>query len=376
MIPSQRQLFGVPEGVCYLNCAFTSPLPQPVLEAGRQAMEATRAPWSMTPDLFFSGLEAAREAFAAVLGADADGVAVVPAVSYAMALAARNLPLAADRHVLVLDEQFPSNVYSWLKMAPGRVRAVPRPAEGTWCEAVLAHVTEEIGLVALPHCHWTDGTVFDLGAVRAACDRVGALLVVDATQSLGAMPLDFAAARPDLLAASGHKWLLGPYGASYCWVAPRWRGGEPLEENWLNREGSEDFSRLTEYRDAYRPGARRYDVGEASNFLLMPMAAAALGLIRQWGPAEIAASLGGITRRLTLTGQAFGLTPTPAGERAPHMVGLRLAHGKAAPVAAAMAREGVHVSARGATLRVAPHLHVDEADITRFADVLSRSLST
>ncbi|GFK95287.1 Isopenicillin N epimerase [Fundidesulfovibrio magnetotacticus] len=376
MIPCQRQLFGVPENVCYLNCAFTSPLPQPALEAGRAAMEAKRAPWSMTPDLFFSGLEAAREGFAAVLGADVDGVAAVPAVSYAMALAARNLPLDADRHVLLLDEQFPSNVYPWLKMAPGRVRAVPRPVEGTWSEAVLAHITPEIGLVALPHCHWIDGTVFDLAAVRAACDRVGAHLVVDATQSLGAMPFDMAAARPDFLTASGHKWLLGPYGASFCWAAPQWRGGEPLEENWLNREGSEDFSRLTEYRDAYRPGARRYDVGEASNFILMPMAAASLGLIQEWGVAGIAATLSGITRRLALTGQAFGLTPTPAAERAPHLLGLRLAHGKAAPVAAAMAREGVHVSPRGATLRLAPHLHVNDADLTRFADALARALST
>ena len=376
MIASQRQLFGVPEDIAYFNCAYTSPLPDPVLEAGRAAMELTRFPWRMASDKFFESLEDARSCFAAVLGCEADGVAATPAVSYAMALAAKNIPLAPDRHVLVLDEQFPSNVYSWLKMAPGRVRAVARPAEGTWSDAVLEHIGEDVGLVALPHCHWVDGTVFDLAAVRKACDRVGAHLVVDATQSLGAMPFDFAAVRPDMLAVSGHKWLLGPYGVGFCYVSEALRGGEPLEENWLNREGSEDFSRLTEYRDAYRPGARRFDVGEASSFVLMPMAAAALKLVAQWGVEQIAATLSQVTRRLALTGQAFGLAPTPAAERAPHMIGLKLPHGPATGVAQAMARENVFLSARGGTLRVAPHLHVEAADVDRFANALARGLST
>lgn len=376
MIANQRLLFGVPENVAYLNCAYTSPMPEPVLEAGREAMELKRTPWLMGPDKFYLGLEAAREAFAKVLGCNADAAAVTPAVSYAMAVAARNLPLPEGKHVLILDEQFPSNVYSWLKMAPGRVRAVARPAEGTWSDTVLSYITDDVGLVALPHCHWIDGTVFDLAAIRAACDKVGAHLVIDATQSLGAMPFDLDSVRPDVLAVSGHKWLLGPYGAGFCYVDEKWRGGEPLEENWLNRAGSEDFSRLTEYRDEYRPGARRYDVGEASNFILMPMAAKALELIATWGVENIAATLAGVTRKLALTGQAFGLTPTPAEERAPHMIGLKLPHGPAKPVAEAMARENVFVSARGGTLRIAPHLYVNGADLDRFTDALARSLST
>jgi selenocysteine lyase/cysteine desulfurase len=378
MIPSQRQIFGVPEDVVYLNCAFTSPLPEPVLEAGRAAMELKRSPWRMTSEHFFTGLEAARLAFARVLGCDADGVAVAPSVSYAMAVAAKNLPLDANKTILILDDQFPSNVYPWLKKAPGRILAVtrPKPDEGTWSDAVIAHITEEVGLAALPQAHWMDGTVFDLAAIRAACDRVGAHLAVDATQTLGAMPFDLAAVRPDVLAVSGHKWLLGPYGVGFCYVDEKWRGGEPIEENWLNREGSEDFSRLTEYRDGYRPGARRFDVGEASNFILMPMAAAALELVASWGPENIAASLSAITRKIALLGQAFGLTPTPAAERAPHLLGLRMVHGPAKPVAEALASHGVFVSARAGTLRIAPHLHVTEADVTRFTDMLSRSLST
>jgi len=376
MIANQRLLFGIPEGIAYLNCAYTSPLPEPVLEAGRQAMELKRTPWLMGTDRFFLGLEAARSGFARVLGCEADGVALVPSVSYAMAVAAKNISLPKDKYVLVLDEQFPSNVYSWLKTAPGRVRAVARPAEGAWSDAVLSFITGDVGLVALPHCHWIDGTVFDLAAVRAACDRVGALLVVDATQSLGAMPFDLAAIRPDALAVAGHKWLLGPYGVGFLYVSDKLRQGEPLEENWLNRAGSEDFTTLTDYRDEYRPGARRYDVGEASNFILMDMAAKALSLIEEWGPDNVAKTLSAVTSKIAVLGEAFGLTPTPKAERAPHMLGLTLPRGLAKPVAEAMAKDNVFVSARNKTLRVAPHLFVNAPDLERLADTLARSLST
>ncbi|WP_243312490.1 aminotransferase class V-fold PLP-dependent enzyme [Fundidesulfovibrio agrisoli] len=376
MIPNQRELFGIPDDVVYFNCAYTSPLPAPVEQAGREAVALKRTPWKLPPELFISGPERTRAAFAAVLGCDPEGVALVPAVSYAMAVAAKNLPLAEDRVVLMLDEQFPSNVYPWLKMAPGRVRAVPRPKEGTWSDAVLASVTPDVGLVALPNCHWTDGTVFDLAAVRAACDAVGAHLVVDATQSLGAMPFDMAAVRPDVLAASGHKWLLGPYGVSYLYLDAKWRGGEPLEENWLNREGSEDFSRLTEYRDGYRPGARRFDMGEVSSFALMPMASTALELIASWGVENVAASLKPVVARLAVMGQAFGLTPVPEAERAPHMIGLKLTNRLAKPVVQGMVYQNVFASARGSVIRLAPHLFANARDVELFTNALARNLST
>lgn len=376
MIPNQRELFGIPDDVAYFNCAYTSPLPAPVEQAGLEAVSLKRTPWKMPSELFFTGLERTRAAFATVLGCDPDGVAIVPAVSYAMSVAAANLPLPKDRWVLVLDEQFPSNVYPWLKIAPDRVKAVPRPAEGAWSDAVLEAITPEVGLVALPHCHWVDGTVFDLAAARTACDAVGAHMVVDATQSLGAMPFDIAAVRPDVLAAAGHKWLLGPYGVGYLYVAEAWREGAPIEENWLNREGSEDFSRLTEYRSGYRPGARRYDVGEASNFALMPMAATALELIAAWGVENIAASIRPVVSRLAVTGQAFGLIPVPEAERAPHMIGLRMPHGPAKRLVQGMAGQNVFASARGPRMRLAPHLFTTARDVELFTNALARNLST
>jgi selenocysteine lyase/cysteine desulfurase len=105
-------------------------------------------------------------------------------------------------------------------------------------------------------------------AVGEAARAVGAPLVLDLTQSLGVMAFDATAVQPDFAVAAGYKWLSGPYTLGYLYVAPQHQSGEPLEENWINRERSEDFSQLINYRDGYQPGARRFDMGERSNHQL------------------------------------------------------------------------------------------------------------
>ena len=165
---------------------------------------------------------------------------------------------------------------------------------------------------------------------------------------------------------------------AFCTLTSAGAGENPWEENWLNREDSEDFSRLTEYRDGYRAGARRFDMGQASNFVLMPMASQALSLMAGWG----AASRGPDPRTHDRpAGQGperpSGSRPRPQGERAPHMVGLRLARGSAPALAQALAREQVYVSARGQEhYALAPHVYTTPEDLDRFISMLARSLST
>src|SRR5213078_1622437 len=114
----------------------------------------------------------------------------------------------------------------------------------SWTEAILGGIGERTRVVAVPNVHWTNGLVIELQAVAGAARRVGAAINIDASQSLGAMPLDMSAIQPDFVVSVGYKWLLGPFGLGCLYVAERHRGGKPLEENWINREGSEDFSAL------------------------------------------------------------------------------------------------------------------------------------
>jgi len=373
MIPCQRELFTIPEDVAYFNCAYTSPLLKSAAALGQSALTRKTAPWTLTTDDFFRDLNENRELFAALVDAAPDDVAIIPSVSYGIALAARNLPVEPGQNIVVLQDQFPSNIYSWHRLAHERgaeIVTVPRPEDGHWTPAVLAAITTETAVAALPHCHWTDGTLIDLVAVGKHCRACNTALVVDGTQSLGAMPFSVPGIQPDFLVTTAHKWLLGPYSYGFCYVAPRWQNGRSLEENWLNREGSEDFARLVQYRETYQNGAKRFDAGEASNFNLAPIAGEALRRILAWGVPAIAETLGACTGAIGERAAGLGLEVAPDAHRAPHLIGLRHPEGFPADLPSRLAEANVFASARGDSIRIAPHLYNTEGDVERLFEVL------
>jgi selenocysteine lyase/cysteine desulfurase len=226
-------------------------------------------------------------------------------------------------------------------------------------------------VVAVPGCHWTDGSIVDLERVGKAARTVGAAFVVDASQSSGACALDITQIQPDFLVTVGYKWLLGPYGLGYLYAAPRWREcGAPIERSWLARAGSEDFSRLTEYTETSRAGARRFDMGEFPRFVSIPMAVAALEQILAWGVDRIQATLLPLTSFAAEGATQLGGTALPAAHRVGHMVGIRFAQGVSPALMDRLAAAKVYVSIRGDSIRVAPHLYNDRSDISRFLATL------
>ena len=377
LIPCQRHLFDLPDEVAYLNCAYMSPLLKRAAAAGAAAIARKCHPWTIHADDFFSESERARSLFAGLIGTEADAIALVPAASYGLAIAAANLPLAAGTRILVLAEQFPSNVYTWRELARRReaeVVAVARPEDRDWTRAVLESLDERVAITALPQCHWVDGGLLDLVRIGARCREVKSALVVDATQSLGALPLDVGAVQPDFLVCPGYKWLLGPYSLGYLYVAPEHWQGRPLEENWIAREGSEDFARLIDYRDAYQPGARRFDVGERSNFALVPVSVVGLEQLHAWGVDAIARTLAARTTAIAARAAGLGLEAAPERLRAGHYLGLSFPQGMPAGLPQRLAEERVYVSLRGDALRVTPHLYNTDDDIERLFAVLETLL--
>ncbi len=377
ILPSQKHLFDIPEDVSYLNCAYMSPQLRDVGAAGEKALALKSRPWEITPEDFFAESEAARGLFARISGGDADGVAIIPSVSYGMAVAAANLSVHEGQSILVLEEQFPSNVYPWRELARRRgaeLVTAPRPLDDDWTAALLDRIDGDTAIVAAPNCHWTDGSLVDLARVGAAVREAGAALVVDATQSLGAHPLDVAEVRPDFLVSAAYKWLLGPYSLGFMYVGEAYRESTPIEHNWIARERSEDFARLVDYRDGFQPGARRYDVGERSNFVLSPMATTAMRRILDWGVENISETTGLLTDRIERAAAELGLEATPADKRGRHMIGLRLGPDAPPDLAARLAAENVYVSVRGASLRVSPHLYNDAGDVDRLFAALAEVL--
>ncbi|MDP8951479.1 MAG: aminotransferase class V-fold PLP-dependent enzyme [Actinomycetota bacterium] len=371
----QRQLFEIPEDVTYLNCAYVSPQLRAVRLIGEEAVGRKSRPWEIEPKHFFKDSETARDLFAELIGGEADGVAIVPSVSYGMAVAVTNLPVEEEQKILILEDQFPSNVYPWRELAKrtgATLLTVPRPADHDWTSAVLGHLDERCAVVALPNCHWTDGSLVDLVRVGERAREVGAALVVDGIQSLGAHTFDVREVRPDFLITSSYKWLLGPYGLGFLYVGEAYREGAPIEHNWITRRGSEDFSRLVDYEDAFQVGARRFDVGERSNFVLLPMAIGALRQILDWGVANIAETLSILAARVEDEARASGMEAVPAKRRAGHMIGLKLHPHAPEDLAVRLGQEKVYVSVRGRSLRVSPHLYNTESDVERLFEVLKR----
>jgi selenocysteine lyase/cysteine desulfurase len=372
----QRGLFEIPDEVAYLNCAYMSPQLRSAREVGERAVARKSRPWEITPSDFFEGAEKSRELFARLVGGDPDGVALVPSVSYGIAVAAANVPVREGERVLILEDQFPSNVYAWRELAQrsgAELVTVPRPPDHDWTSAVLDHLDANTAVVAVPNCHWTDGSLLDLRRIGERAREVGAALVVDAIQSLGAHPFDVREVRPDFLVASVYKWLLGPYGFGFLYAGEGWREGAPIEHNWINRRGSEDFSRLVNYEDAFQPGARRYDVGERSNFALLPMANESLRQILDWGVENVSETIGSLTDLVEREAGERGIEAIPAERRARHMIGLKLGSTAPQDLATRLAAEGVFVSVRGESVRVSPHLYNTERDVGRLFEVLARA---
>ncbi len=382
MIESQRHLFDIPDDVAYLNCAYMSPLMKSVQDAGRGGIAVKGQPWTLSPPDFFGPSAACRGLFARLMNCQPSSVAFIPAASYGLAIAAKNLPVDAGQEIVLLQDQFPSNVYVWREVAKrtgARVRTIARAeaqSEGgigtDWTSALLEAIGDKTAIVAAAHCHWTDGSLIALEPVAKRCREVGAALVLDITQSGGAWPLDIEKIRPDFLICACYKWLLGPYTMGFLYIDEKWHGGEPLEYNWIARKNSEDFSGLVAYQDAYQAGAERFDLGERANFHLMPMAAAALEQILKWRVGAIAETLTAKTTQIAARATQLGLEADPLHLRAGHFLGVRFPQGIRPDLLEVLAREKIYVSVRGSAMRITPHLYNTDDDVDRLFDALKR----
>lgn len=375
MLHCQKHLFSLPAGLHYLNCAYMSPLARGVEAAGLEGLRRKRDPSSIPPAMFFKESDEARRLFGRLVGAPADSVALIPAASYGLATAARNLAVRRGQNLVVMHEQFPSNVYTWRRLAEesaAELRTVgPSTSTTSWDEQIMDAIDESTALVTMSAVHWADGTLFDLYAVSARAREVGAAIIVDATQSAGALDMDARALGLDALVCAAYKWLMGPYSTGAMYVGPRFTDGIPLEETWLARKGSERFDGLVEYEPAYQPGAIRFDVGERSNFALLPMLVAGLRQVLAWKPADIQEYVAALTGELIQEARGMGYRISDAAHRAAHLFGIRLPAGVSMErLKTELARRRVSVSVRGDAIRVSPHLYNDARDMEALRDAL------
>lgn len=380
----QREAFQLPRDYHYFNCAYMGPLPRVAEEAGVAAIAKKRVPTRIIPPDSFWDTDHLRTLFARLVHAEDPGrIAIQPGVSYGVATAGRNLPVSSGQNIVMTHEQFPGNVYTWRRLAAessGELRAV-EPGAGPdrgreWNERLLDAIDARTAIVAVPNVHWTDGTRFDLIEIGRRCRDVGAALVVDATQSVGALDLDVREVQPDALICATYKWLLGPYSLSLAYFGPRFDDGTPLEETWIARDGSDDFQHLVDYQDAYQPGAVRFDVAERSNFFLAPIAGASLELILEWGSDRIQEYCRQLTGEFLSEVGELGYSVESEAWRGSHLFGLRMPGSvDLSALKDSLAAESISASLRGTALRLSPNVYNDEEDVAALLDVLERAVT-
>ena len=381
MLQPQTDRFNLESDVTYLNCAYMSPLARPVVEAGMTGMLQKERPYRFTVESFFQPVRDLRASFARLINCpNPHRIALVPAVSYGMAVVARNLDLQRGQNIIVVDEQFPSNYYPWERIARERDAEIRTVRHGDalatrgadWNDRLLDAIDVDTALVAIPHVHWADGTLYDLKAIRARTREVGALLVIDGTQSVGALPFDVQELGVDALVCGAYKWLMGPYGSGLAYFGERFDGGVPVEENWINRLDSDNFANLVNYQPRYQPLAQRFNTGETSNFIAVPMMNAALDLLHEWTPAGIQQYCENLIEEPLNRLTELGYQIAPSGQRGAHLFGIRLP--ESIDLDALRRRfvdEKISVSVRGSAVRVSPHVYNTVADMERLVEVLT-----
>ncbi|MCF6195420.1 MAG: aminotransferase class V-fold PLP-dependent enzyme [Emcibacter sp.] len=373
----QRHLFDIPADVTYLNAAYMSPILKEAAALGQVSVAKKMHPWDIAVPDFFGPPNRACALMAQMIGAGSDDVALIPSVSYGAAIAVGNLPVQAGQKILVLADQFPSNVYPWQEMARrcgAQVVTIPRPENGDWTTPLCAAIDKDTAIVACAQAHWTDGSRVDLVAVGRRCRQQGAALVLDLTQSLGVMPFSVGEVDPDFMIVAAYKWLLGPYSYGFIYVAPRHQDGRPLEEGWIARKDADDFARLVDYQPAYQPGAGRFNMGERSNFMLTPMAIHGLEKLNGWGAEAIAEYLSSLTDMIAARAQGMGLTVADRAHRSPHLIGLNFRDGAPEGLTVALAERKIFVSVRGNSIRVSPHVYNDIQDVEKLFSALEELL--
>ncbi|KAA3625791.1 MAG: aminotransferase class V-fold PLP-dependent enzyme [Flavobacterium sp.] len=378
MLRCQKHLFSLSDEVTYLNCATMSPFLQSVETIGIENLKRKSNPQHIKSHDFFTDRQLLKERFAQLIHAPhPDCVSIIPSVSYGIGTVIKNIPFERGDEIVMLEDQFPSNVYGWMELEKTHgvklitVSAPPlTPGRGSlWNKRLMDAINERTKVVAIPQVHWSDGTLFNLKAVRNKTLAMEAYLIIDGTQSIGAMPFSIEEIRPDALICGGYKWLMGAYGLGMAYFGERFYKGSPLEDNWINHQGSEDFTNLAKYNPSFKPKASRYDMGESSNFILVPMLAQAIRQISTWTTEAIQQYCKEITAEPIKTLEGSGYFVEAPEYRGHHLFGI-YASGKK-PMEAikkALTESNIQVSYRGEAIRVSPHLYNTREDLEKLVN--------
>ncbi|WP_353777624.1 aminotransferase class V-fold PLP-dependent enzyme [Winogradskyella sp. 3972H.M.0a.05] len=385
-VQHQKHLFDLPDDVIYLNIASQSPSFKTVTEAGLEGIRQKSLPYTITISDYFDPVIELRKLFAQLIDVDEyNRIANIPSVSYGMASIANNITLKEGDEIILIEEQFPSNYYIWERLAKtynATLKTIAQPKDtannvAKWNEDILNAISDKTALVTMGNIHWSNGSLFNLKAIREKTRTHNSLLVIDGSQSIGAYPFSVKDIEPDALVSAGYKWLFGPYGCAYAYFGPYFDNGTPIEENWCNRLNSEDFTGLTSYESQYKPLASRYAAGEGGSFIYVRMQIAALKSVLAWQPETIQDYCKSITKKIVSKLKALGCHIEDDANRTHHLFGVKLPETIDIDALKEMLKaQNIYISFRGQYIRLSCHLFNTEEDFDKLYDCIASTIKS
>jgi len=379
MLTNQKHQFSIENDIIWLNGSYMSPQLKTVEEAGIAALKRKSKPWTIPPSDFFNEVEEVKKLFARLINTySTNRISLIPSVSYGIANVARNIQFQKGDEIILADQLFPSNYFIWKKIAEDKglnLKMVKAPETLSlraqkWNEEILNAINSKTRVVSLEHCHWADGTRFDLRQIREATKKVGALMIIDGTQSIGAHPFDQNEIKADALVVAGYKWMLGPYSIGMAYYSEHFDHGDPIEHNWINKLNSEVFEKLTDYEESFKPGAARYSMGEQSQFIHAPMLHASLTQLLAWGQNNIQDYLGELLKPVLPILHEKNIWIENEDYRGNHLFGLRPNYKIDSNLKNRLIENKVYVSYRSDVIRVSPNVYNTEEDLRKLVSLL------
>jgi selenocysteine lyase/cysteine desulfurase len=358
----------------YLNNASIGPIPERTRRALDEFTAKRTAPHLLPDRELFAGLAAARLGIAHLINCDPSEIALATNTGYGLSLAARALPLEKGDIVLVSDKEFPANVYPWLMLREQgiTVEMVRCTAQGWPDEAHLLERLRDprVRVLAVSFVQFSNGYRADLKKLGAAARANGTYLVVDGIQGIGNSVLDVQETPIDILACGGQKWLLSPWGSGFMYVRKELIAKlEPAMTGWMAFEGTDDFSRLTEYNPTFRSDARRFEMITLpfQDFFGMT---ASLQLLLEVGVRDIAEVTRATHAPILKWAQENGVRVTSPTENGHRSAILCVAPPKPAEAYHGLKRARVVCSLREGAIRLSPHCYNTVEEMEKVIEVL------
>jgi len=363
-----------------LNLAGQSPLPRVSVRAVQAALEAKKFPHHKTDATYFEVPNRIRENIARLIGGKPEEIALTSGASAGAAAVAYSLKWNPGDEVVIAKGEFPLQYTSWKPMEEReglQVKIVGPKERFISSDDLIAAMTPRTRLVSVSLVRYDDGSLLDAPRVARACHQQGALLLLDASQCCGAMPMDVKQLGADFLVCAGYKWLLSPFGTGFFWVkSEHLSGARPGPFYWMAVQGADNFSSLHFDDPKPAPNAKRWDAPEWASYFNFNLAAmdASLELVSRMGPERVAAHnrklIDFMFDRLPKD-RCVPASPLDAAERGPYGCFSARSRERTSELYQRLRKENVITSLREGNIRVSPHLYNTERDIDRLISVIT-----